>query len=65
MAAATSATIARIDYDAQRLRLTIVFRDGPAVVHIGVPSGVHAAFVAAAHQGAYYAEHIKNTYRLA
>lgn len=60
-----SASIARIDYDAARQRLTVVFTGGQPVTHIGVPSGIHAAFLEAGHRGAFYAEHIRDHYRLA
>lgn len=60
-----SASIARIDYDAARQRLTVVFAAGQTVVHIGVPSGIHAAFLEAGHRSAFYTEHIRDRYRLA
>ncbi len=60
-----SASISRIDYDDARLRLTVVFTGGQSVVHIGVPSGIHAAFLQAGHRGAFYVERIRDQYRLA
>lgn len=60
-----SASIAQIDYDEARQRLTVVFAGGQSIVHIGVPSGIHAAFTAADHRGAFYVERIRDQYRLA
>lgn len=60
-----SASIARIDYDDARQRLTVVFTNGQSVTHVGVPGGVHAAFLAAQHRGAFYYEQIRDAYRLA
>lgn len=61
----SSASISRIDYDAARQRLTVVFTGGQSVVHIGVPDGIQAAFVDAGHRGAFYVEQIRDQYRLA
>lgn len=60
-----SASIAQIAYDPTRQHLMVVFSNGQTVVHIGVPSGIHAAFEAAGHRGAFYVELIRDRYRLA
>ena len=65
MAEDRSASIDRIDYDEARQRLTVEFRGGLSVVHVGVPSGVYAAFLSADHQASFYAERVKDTYRRA
>lgn len=65
MADDPSTSIDNISYDEARQQLTITFAGGLSVVHLGVPSGIHAAFVTAGHPGSFYAERIRDTYRRA
>ncbi len=58
-------SIETIDYDAARQRLTVVFAGGLRVVHLAVPSGVYAAFAAAAEPGLFYGERIRDQFRKA
>lgn len=62
MSETRSASIASIGYDEARQRLSVTFAGGPTIVHVGVPSGLHAALVAAPHQAAFYTERIRDLY---
>lgn len=59
-----STSIERVEHDEFRQRLVVKLIDDLASVHIGVPSGVHAAFLPALHRSAFCVEQISRVYRL-
>lgn len=65
MPEASSASIVSIDYDEARQVLKVTFAGGQTFAHLGVPSSIHAAFLAAEHRGSFYLERIRDTYRKA
>lgn len=65
MAEEPSTSIDEISYDEARQQLTVTFTGGQTFIHLGVPSGIYAAFVAAGHRGSFYAERIRDSYRRA
>ena len=57
-----SEAIHAIDYDAERAKLVVRFRDGDCYVYVGVPGEVHRSFVTAQSKGAYFAREIRDRY---
>jgi lysyl-tRNA synthetase class 2 len=57
-----SEAINDIDYDAERAKLFVRFRDGDRYVYVGVPGEVHRSFVTAESKGAYFASEIRDRY---
>jgi hypothetical protein len=57
-----SEAINEIDYDAERAKLFVKFRDGDRYVYVGVPGEVHRSFVNSDSKGRFFAYEIRDQY---
>jgi lysyl-tRNA synthetase class 2 len=55
-------TIADIDYDIERAKLVVRFRDGHGLVYVGVPGEVHRSFVHAPSRQGFFEDEIVERY---
>ena len=57
-----SEAIREIDYDAERAKLFVTFKDGDLYVYVGVPGEVHRSFINADSKGRFFAYEIRDQY---
>jgi hypothetical protein len=57
-----STTIAAIDYDAERERLTVTFATGRICEYVDVPAEVAASFQSAFSKGTFFGVYIRDRY---
>ncbi len=62
MAYFNSSAVKRAEYDAEAMRLTIWFSDGP-YDFCGVPSAIWEGLLAAPSKGSFYHRHIRDRYQ--
>ncbi len=57
-----SEAIRDIDYDEERAKLFVTFKDGDLYVYVGVPGEVHRSFINADSKGRFFAYEIRDQY---